>query len=230
MDLLLKAFANYILNPFLKFYLRKERGFSYKGFRLIVSPGVFHPGFFFSTKFLTDFVAVLELKNKKFCEPGTGSGLVSLFALKEGAFVTAFDSNSKAVENCKHNFESNKLLFGENATFQVFQSNLFDIIPVQAFDYIVVNPPYFFGKVTNDASMAWYAGKEGEYFEKFFQQIGNYLHTYSRVYMILADNCEIEKIKTIAAKYDYKFQLVKRKKIWWEENSIYEIRNCTWTD
>ena len=34
----------------------------------------------------------------------------------------------------------------------------------------------------------------------------------------------IEKIEAIATKYTFEFILTKRKKIWWEENFIYEIR------
>ncbi|HWZ21452.1 MAG TPA: methyltransferase [Cytophagaceae bacterium] len=223
MDLLLKFFANNFLKPFLKFYLRKERTYTHKGFRLVVSPGVFHPGFFFSTKFLADFVSKLELKNKKICEPGVGAGLISLSALRKGALVTAFDVNAAAIDNCKRNFELNKSLF-TNPSFTIYQSDLFDQIPIQTFDYVAVNPPYFFGKISNDASMAWYAGEEGEYFEKFFRQLGDYLHADSKIYMILADNCELEKIEFIAAKYGFQFSLAESKKIWWERNFIFEIR------
>ncbi len=223
MDVLLKI-VNYTIKPFLKIYLKKERRYTYKGFKLVVSPEVFHPGFFFSSKFLADFVNGLELKNKKFCEPGAGSGLVSLFALKKGARVTAFDINPAAVKNCKENFENNRTLFDDKVFFEVCTSDLFDKIEKQSFDYIVVNPPYFFGDTTNDASKAWYAGTNGEYFDKFFCQLPDYLHNDSKVFMILADNCEIERIKSIALNYDFGFTLVKRKKIWWEENYIFNLR------
>jgi release factor glutamine methyltransferase len=223
MNLLLKISTNYLLKPFLKLYLRKERTYNYKGFKLVVFPGVFHPGFFFSTKFLADFVSTLDLKNKKFCEPGTGSGLVSLFALKKGALVTAFDINPIAIKNSKKNFETNRSLFDSRAYFEACTSDLFDVIEKQTFDYIVVNPPYFFADAKDNKAKAWYAGKEGEYFEKFFRQLKLYIHDTSKVYMILADNCEIGRIETIASKYGFKIHLVKSKKIWWEENSIFEI-------
>ena len=224
MDFLLKFFANTFVKPFLKFYLRKERSYHYKEFQMVVSPGVFHPGFFFSTTFLAEFVYALELKNKKFCEPGTGAGLVSLTALKKGAMVTAFDINPMAVNNCNRNWELNRTSFASDSSFEIYTSDLFDNIPLQTFDIIVVNPPYFFGKTSDEASKAWYAGEEGEYFEKFFGQIGNYLHPESKLYMILANNCELDKIASIAAKYNFNFSLVQSKKILWEQNSIFRIQ------
>jgi release factor glutamine methyltransferase len=223
MNFLFRIVSNKFIKPFLNHYLRKERTYKYNGLTLTISPGVFHPGFFFSTKFLVDFVNSLELKNKTFCEPGTGSGLVSLSALKKGARVTAFDINPSSVKNCRENFVRNKFLFDQEFFFEVYLSDLFDSVSTQAFDYIVVNPPYFFSNPIDDVGKAWYAGANGEYFEKLFQQINAYIHHDSKVYMILGDNCEIDRIENIAKKYGLTFSLVKSKKIWWEKNYIFKI-------
>jgi release factor glutamine methyltransferase len=223
MDFIYKMITNRLVKPFLKYYLKKERPYTYKEFKLTIFSGVFHPGLFFSTKFLAVFVNSLSLENCKFCEPGTGAGLISLTALKKGASVTAFDINKLAVDNCRKNFALNKVLFKDNAVFEVYQSDLFDKVPAQSFDYIVVNPPYFFKNASDDAGKAWYVGEQGEYFEKFFGQLSSYIHPHSKIYMILADNCEIERIEAIAKKYNFTFRLATSKKIWWETNYIFSI-------
>jgi release factor glutamine methyltransferase len=224
MNSILQYSANIFVRPFLKYYLRKERTYFYKGLKLIVMPGVFHPGFFFSTKYLVDFIDRLDLKGKKFCEPGMGSGLVSLHALRKSATVVSFDVNPIAVENCRKNFEINRSVFDKGISFEIMESDLFDKIPVQSFDYIIVNPPYFFGNAKDDAAKAWYAGEGGEYFEKLFSQVFSYINSASKFYMILADNCDLDRIKEIAGKYNFGFYLLESKKVYWETNYIFEIK------
>jgi release factor glutamine methyltransferase len=176
---------------------------------------------------LADFVDRLPLAHKKFCEPGTGAGLVSLTALRKGALVTAFDINREAVKNCKENFNINKKYFSSNNSFELYESDLFDQIPEQIFDFVVVNPPYFFKDPVDAPARAWYAGAEGEYFTKFFCQVKKYTNKDSQIYMILGDNCDLERIEALAVKEQFVFTLVYKKKVWWEENLIFKIeQNC----
>ena len=91
------------------------------------------------------------------------------------------------------------------------------------FDYIVLNPPYFF-KSPDDMSMyAWYCGKNGEFFKHFFSSIKKYLNPKGLCYMVLADNCDIIRIEKLALDYDLSFKLIHEKKIAWEKNFIFEI-------
>ena len=41
--------------------------------------------------------------------------------------------------------------------------------------------------------------------------------------MILAENCEIDRIKKIAEDHGFKFELLQQQKIKWELNYIFEI-------
>ncbi|MDB5257438.1 MAG: methyltransferase small [Chitinophagaceae bacterium] len=218
-----KALADYIVQPFLKHYLKKKRSWHYKGLKLVVSPGVFHPGFFFSSQFLADFISTQQLLGKTFCEPGAGSGLISLTAYQKGASVVAYDVHRIAVENIRENFALNFSIPVTSQPFQIYTSDLFDDIPPQTFDYIAVNPPYFFKATTDDASKAWYCGKEGEYFKKIFTQLHAYTKEQSHVYMVLADNCDLDRIQAIAQQNGFQLQQIARKKIWWEVNFIFEV-------
>ncbi len=220
---MLKVIADYFVKPFLKHYLKKKRTWHYKGLKLVVSPGVFHPGFFFSSQFLADFISSQSLYGKTFCEPGAGTGLVSLTAYQKGASVTAYDVHPIAVQNILENFSLNFPTPFALQSFQVYTSDLFDQIPPQTFNCIAVNPPYFFKEATDDASKAWYCGKDGEYFEKFFHQLKAYSNKESKIYMILADNCDLERIQGIAQKNKFQLQQVAKKKIWWEINFIFLI-------
>ncbi len=220
-DYFQKKYYNHILKPYLIWYLKKERITKLKGFTLLVKPTVFHPKFFFSSLYFYDVINKLALENKSVLEIGCGSGLLSLLAYKKKAIVTCCDINDKAIECTQHNF---KLNFNtHNTNFNTIKSDLFDAIPKQTFDFIFINPPYFFSDVYTENQLAWNCGKNGEYFIKFFSQLNNYINTQSTVLMILADNCEIERIQTIAKQYHFLLKMEEEKKIKWEINYIFKI-------
>ena len=81
--------------PFLhRWYQLKTKSisiYSRYGLKISVLPGVFHPGVFLSTNLIISYLKTRELDGKFFLELGAGSGLISLFAAKSGAKVTATD-------------------------------------------------------------------------------------------------------------------------------------------
>ncbi|MGE5499022.1 MAG: hypothetical protein ACM3Q2_13155, partial [Syntrophothermus sp.] len=87
-----KKIIKHLLTPILKvilsLYLKRERVYSYNGISLRISQGVFHPGFFFSTKILLNYLLGFDLKDKKVLELGAGSGLISMVAASKGALAT----------------------------------------------------------------------------------------------------------------------------------------------
>ncbi|MBA2611894.1 MAG: methyltransferase [Bacteroidetes bacterium] len=208
------------VQPFLKHYLKKERWFVFEDLKLKIYPGVFHPGYFFSTKVFAAYIQRLELNNKNVCEVGAGSGLLSFIALKKGAKLYSFDISLTAVKGIKENLETN---FPGNKNFTVCHSDLFDFVPENNFDFLLINPPYFFSDPQTEDAHAWYCGKNGEYFEKLFAQLARYSSPSSDIYMILADNCDIERISAIAKKRGYLLKSIFEKKIKWEKNFIFKI-------
>lgn len=221
-DWISKKIADYLIRPFLNSYLKRKSHFRYKNFKFIVFPGVFHPRFFFSTRLLLDFIQTLPLQGKSLCEPGAGAGTLSLFAASLGAKVTAFDINPVSIQNIQANLkELSTQIPSQNVA--LYTSDLFDQIPPQYFDFILINPPYFFRNPENDEQKAWYCGSDGAYFHKLFQQIPNFTHTHTQTYMILADNCEIQRIEEIAAKYGISLSLFFEKKVWWERNYVFKL-------
>jgi release factor glutamine methyltransferase len=213
----IKGIVNRTWKPYVQWYLKKTRVYSFKNYSVSIEPGVFHPGFFFSTKFLISFIETLDLKGKSFLEMGSGSGLVSIAAAKKNALVLACDVSPKAVSNTRKNFESN------NVKAECISSDLFDSIPARQFDFIVVNPPYFKKNPDSIEEKAWYCGESLEYFEKFFQQAKSFVHSSSRIIMVLSDECDIHGIQAIAEKFHWQFELAIQKRTAWETGFIFNI-------
>ena len=217
---IVKKASSTILIPLTRWYLRKERKYRYKGVIVKVFPGVFHPGLFYSTRFLLSFIEKQNLKNKSFLELGCGSGLISVAAAKQGAEVTSSDLNPRAVENCVQNAELN------NIQLTAIHSNLFRSIPQKQFDWIVINPPYYAKAVQNDESLAWNCGENFEYFRDLFLDLKNFMHQQSKVIMVLTLGCDIPTIKTIAKENDFDFQLLEEKAVLFDEKDfIFQIRH-----
>ncbi len=215
-----QIFYSTVYKSILQLYLKTDSNIRFEGFNLKVYKHVFHPKLFFSTTYFYDFIKTQHLSNKSFLEIGCGSGILSLLALKKGAHVTAIDIDSKAIENTKLNFEKN---FKEVSRVTILQSDLYDSLPKKKFDIIVINPPYYFKKPIHVGQQAWYCGENGEYFEKLFFGLSHYIHSTSIVYMILEENCEIDRIKKIAKKNNFVFHQCDERKIKWETNFIFKI-------
>lgn len=210
-----------VTQPFLQrglnYYYRKPRNFSYKGLTVLVHPDVFPPHLTLSTKILLDFISPIELTNKTCLELGCGSGIISLYASQKGGVVTASDINETALEYLKNTSEKLQL------KIHCVKSNLFSNISKESFDFIIVNPPYYPKAPKTIKQHAWFCGENFEYFEAFFKQIQSYLKPQNTTYMILSEDCELQKIETIAKSNNLSMQLVFETKKLGEKNYIFRI-------
>ena len=213
----MKYFVAKTYRPLLVRYLSKTRTYIYKGIVLSIPQQVFHPGFFFSTKLLLKYIGGLSFKQKTLLELGAGSGLIAFFAAKQQANVTATDINPVAVEYLELNRQMN------DVDIDIIYSDMFEQIPVQSFDIIAINPPYYKKKPMSPAEYAWCCGEHGEYFQKLFSGLADYTHASSMVLMILCDGCDIEMIQSIARARGFNMQCVFRKKNLLENNFIFKI-------
>jgi len=209
-----------LLYPFLtfyfKWYLKDKRGFKYKGLKLSVLPGVFHPNFFLSSKILMRFLESVDLKNTTLLELGAGSGAVGFYAEKLGAKVTLSDISNKAIEGLYQN--ASKL----QSEATIVHSDLFDTIEA-SFDYIVINPPYYPKTPNSEEEMAWYCGDEFQYFKKLFGQLSSRIASGTSVFMILSEDCNLEHIESIALTHGLRFELSYQERRMWEWNFIFRI-------
>ncbi|GAA4736643.1 HemK2/MTQ2 family protein methyltransferase [Flavisolibacter ginsenosidimutans] len=215
---LLKYIVGRTYKPLLVKYLSGTRTYRYKNICLEVRPEVFHPGFFFSTKFLLNYLLRLSLTNKSFLELGAGSGLISISAAQKGARVVATDINPIAVAGLKKNKRMNEV------ELDIIESNLFEKIPQQRFDVIAVNPPYYKKNPASVKDYAWHCGENGEFFQTFFAGLSNYVHPTSQVLMVVCDGCDREMIKQLASKNSFRLHCVATQQNLLEKNFIYSVR------
>jgi release factor glutamine methyltransferase len=166
---------------------------------------------------LLDTILSTEIKNKNILELGAGSGLISIACAKKGAHVTASDISIRVIEALHENSKSN------GVGLQIVHSDLLDAIEDNHFDLIAINPPYYPKAARNELELAWYCGAEFEYFEKLFKQLGGFIHENTKVLMVLSEDCNLERIFSIAKKNHFIFKEIRKKKFWWEMNMIYKI-------
>jgi len=219
--MLQKFFYSSIIKPLTTLYLRFNVKYSYDGFRLKIFSGVFHPGLFFSTSYLYNFLKSKKLEQKEFLEIGCGSGIISMMAHRNGAIVTAIDADPLAVKNTLENFATN---FSSSERVTILQSDLFQHLTIKRFDVIAINPPYFFKKVEVNRQLAWYCGENGEYFQRLFAGLPNHTLPDAQVWIVLADNCDFARINAIAATAGFVLVKADERKIKWEMNYIYEVK------
>lgn len=203
----LKRFFSFFLVPLTRWYLRKERQYTYRGVTVKIFPGVFHPGLFYSTKFLADYLQTQPVQSKSLLELGCGTGLISIQCARRGAYVTASDINPLAIENAKLNAADN------NVSLTLLKSDVFDQIEQQVFDWIIINPPYYARPVKSDDELAWHCGENFEYFQKLFGSLSRFIHSDSNVIMVLTLGVELEKIFEIARKNGFQFELLKERNV-----------------
>jgi release factor glutamine methyltransferase len=158
----------------------------------MVHPSVFPPQLTLSTKILLEFLSKLDLNNKTLLELGCGCGIISLYASKEGARVTSSDINEIALDHLKLASSKNDL------EVEVVYSDLFDQMNNRSFDYIIINPPYYPKDPRDIKEQAWYCGKDFNYFKRLFNQLPDFLSKENRTYIILSEDCDIQRIKDIA--------------------------------
>ncbi len=217
MKKIINKIIQHTVGYFILWYLKKDRHYSKKGIKIIVKSGVFHPGFFLSTRFLTDTVQPFDLNQKKVLELGAGSGFISFYCASKGALVTASDISPIAIKGLVKNNTQLK------TNLTIIESDLFDKIPGQVFDFIIINPPYYPKNPKNDSEKAWFCGENFEYFEKLFSQIKNFIKSETTVMMSLSEDCDFENIKKIAIKNNLLMKEYRNKMKLWERNYIFNI-------
>ena len=151
---------------------------------LDVFDGVYEPS---EDSFLLAKNIPTKLSGTRVLEIGSGSGVISLIAAKNGADVTAVDIEDTAVENTKHNADKHKV------KIKVMKSNLFENV-IDSYDLIIFNPPYVpCNKEGLCGETAWVGGKDGrEYIDKFLKDFKNHLKSKGKSLMIISSKNKID--------------------------------------
>ncbi len=209
-------FLHPILRRLATYYLSKTRTYKSRGISIKIAPGVFHPGLFYSTNCLLEYLDHQKIKNNVLLELGAGSGLISIYCAKKGAIVTATDINTNALHTLKENAKEN------NVYLEILHSDLFDNLPNRSFDLIVINPPYYPKDPNSEVESAWFCGSKFEYFRKLFKQIPEYRD--AKILMVLSEDCDIKTITKIAEENNIGLELQATKQFNLEKNFIYQLK------
>ena len=203
--------------PVLVRYLARERSYRLGALRLTIPPSVFHPAFFGSSKVFLRFLRQQDFTGRKVLEIGCGSGILSLHAASRKAEVTAIDVNPEAVRATRENAAKNEL------NLRVLQSDMFQSLPPQQFDVIIINPPFFEGDPTDPAENAWYCGTGFSFFSRFFHEYDQFLQENGKAWMILSETCDLDAIHQKAREHQVRMKPVYEATRIFEKFLIYQL-------
>lgn len=149
---------------------------------------------------------------KKVLDMGCGSGIQSMNALIQNCEVIAVDLNPEALEITKQNSKQIK----KEKKIKTIQSNLFEKIKKQKFDYILFNPPYVPSDTIKYIELD--GGKKGrEILNKFLEEVPKWITEKGKIYFIQTNINGIKETKNILKKYKLKMCKKATKKEFFEE-------------
>jgi len=146
----------------------------------------------------------------KILDLGTGSGILAKEALKYSKEVLAVDINQEALDNLD---------------IPKIKSDLFENIK-EKFDLIIFNPPYLpeDKREPKETALATTGGKKGyEILERFFKQVKNHLNENRKILIVFSSLTNKTKVNKIIEENNFKFKLLEKKKIDFEELYCYLI-------
>jgi|TARA_Y100000296_G_C5030128_1_gene184377 release factor glutamine methyltransferase len=164
------------------------------------------------SKVLEKKIPKLLSKNQDltFLEIGSGSGIQLKTALKSGIKkqnIFSCDINQVAVEHCK------------GLNFNCVYSDLFENIKSK-YDLIIFNPPYLpeDSQEPKDSKISTTGGEKGsEIINKFLKQAKNHLNENGKIFLLISSlTKEINYL-------DYDKNILAKKKLFYEELSVWEL-------
>ncbi len=183
--------------------------FFYKDIALEIPDSVYMPR--------DDSIMLAEiLENEKaehVLDIGCGSGFLAILLAKHDCTVIAVDINPEAISATEKNAAMN---FVE---INVVQSDLFENVK-DNFDLIVFNPPYLPGEPYD---IQWSGGID--LVKKFLEDAREYLKKDGKIIFVISTLTAPEKeIIDLIEKNSYKYKILARKKIPWEELIAFELK------
>ena len=165
--------------------------------------------------FLFESIIPKYSKNKTVLDMCTGTGILAKKALESGAkSVTAVDLNKTALDSIKEN------------KIKKIRSSLFQKVKGK-FDLILCNPPYLAEDKYEDeeSRLATTGGEDGdEFILKFLDNVKKYMEKSSIILLLVSSLTPMDKINKLLEKENLASKVVAKKKIFFEELSVLEIK------
>ena len=215
-----KAFTLIAVPIFRAIVTRRTLQTDIDGFRLTVSPGVFHPRFFVSSLLLSRYALTLKLEGVKVLDMGTGSGVLGVFAASRGADVTAIDISPVAVECARDNF----LKLGMGSRVKVLRSDLFAEVPEpESWSLIFWNPPFFPRDPSDLEDAAWNAGDGYRAIRRFARDAPRYLSVDGAMYLVFSSDMDIPLVLDFFSEFGFGATRVLSRRALWETFHIFKF-------
>lgn len=203
-------------------WFSKPRDWRYGRLTLTIQPGVLPPHLTISTPVLLEYLTTparsASLSALKALDMGCGSGAVALALADAGADVFASDINPLAARNTADNARANDL------ALPVVVADQIKSLRADAFDLIIITPPYYPKAPASAAEQAWFCGPRFEYFQALFPQVATLDLARTEVLMLLSEDCDIAHLTRLARQSGLAFHLVHAKRCWLEWTIIVQIR------
>lgn len=177
-------------------------------FSFQVFPNVFSPCYSSDTVWFAEKILPF-VKNKKFLEIGSGTGVIACLASIHGASrVFATDINPSAIENIFSNAKLHSL------DIQIKKGSVFEPIPVEEkFDVIFWNHPFYCDdndRSEKDILAASVYDMEYKNLKKFFRKGKDHLNKNGLLILGSSNVARINLIKKMAKDYGYKMSLFEK--------------------
>jgi release factor glutamine methyltransferase len=192
------------------------------GFHLTIPPTVFHPKYYFTSKFFCQYISTLPLWGKSVLDIGCGSGVLSLAAARSGGNVTAVDINPAAVRATEENANRN----GLRGSIHALQSDLFAVLDDSAskFDYILCNPPFYEGEPRTMSERAFRGGKGMTFMARLARLCPLFLSPGGVILLVLSSDADLRGCLIPFDVHQFEVRVVKVKKLLFETLLIIELR------
>lgn len=198
--------------------LKETRTASINGIELLIDPFVYPSDQFRSSNFLvSELIGIF--KGQKICDMGCGPGIIGIVAAYDDAsYIVQVDVNPYAVDNARHNRSYHGF---PKKRLRIYESDCFDLVPKQKFDYIVFNPPFHSEEVevSQPVEMAFIDPKFIT-MEKFLMQAYDYLENEGKIVIAFSNKGDTKTLENLFLKYGYESLLWKTK----NTESLYDTR------
>lgn len=185
-----------------------------------VPPTVFHPGLYFSSKYLANFILTLPLKGMRVLDLGCGSGLLSLLAARRGASVVGIDFNEIAAASSRSNAQLNHL----DAHAKFYHGDLFGPLAEELpFDFILLNPPFYSEDPKSVADHAWKAGSDLDFFKRISSLASAHLTPSGKIIYIISSDTDTSEIERQFQIQGFAVRELLKRKYWFETLFINEV-------
>ncbi len=170
-----------------------------QGIDIIANPNVFPP--VTDSQLMASHISVK--RGDRILDLTTGSGVFAVLAGLQGATGIAVDLHKDAVINASENFARFKV------DVKAVESDLFENVPKEKFDWIFVNGPYTEGDIKEPLQYAFFGAKS--FLTRLFKQVSDYLKKEGKILITIAEWGELSLFEKLAKQNGFNFRVLDKK-------------------